>query len=1248
AGNSSSNNDASPHYPSNYDVENVISVAATDHRDNLASFSSYGATTVDLAAPGVSVLSTTPGNGYAHYSGTSMATPHVVGAAALLWSTYPDASFQEIRDALYGGVDQLSVLNGRVATGGRLNVFSAAQLLDDGAAPHVSSTSPMGEVDGPVGTLTLHFTQDMNPSTFGIGSDLVSFSGPNGNLVGSIAGSSWSNNRTLEISFDAQTAPGEYTLVIGSDIRSTDNTPLDQDRDGTPGEAVEDRVTASFSIAPPPLYEVVDTPIVNLDLQPGGNGVFTVIDGSDDGVATVDLGEQRFNFYEENHSELYVSTNGLITFGTGNDAYSNQSLSQGPPQAAIAPLWDDWTTQRTTADQVLGKYWDIDGDGTDDFLVLEWNDVTPYGDSSITATFQAFLELNTGDTPGRMLFNFVDLSTWGAGSATVGVKEVGNGEFLEVSFNDGDNPLVATGEAVLVRPRSTASTGNITGLKFHDIDGDGQQDANEPGLAGWTIYVDANSNGVLDDGEFSTVTRTDDPSTPNVDETGQYTLAGLDPGDYVIGEVLQPGWEQTFPSTGGPAVIGIDNRHGFSSLDYLGSGGSFDEFRAEIVNAGHTLVLLNSFNAADLAAVDALILNQSYSQNASAYTTTEMAAIENFVIGGGGLMVHGDGGGGNLVDNLDQLAAPFGISFFATASEGDGHTVTQFVSHELTDGLNSVGVDYQRRVIASSPSQDLTIQGGADDVVAVVESYQGGGNVVAFSDTSMWDDSDGGSQRPLAFGSNRQLLNNAIEYITSSSNGVHHVTVVAGETVTGIDFGNRQTSVDDTVMEVGITFTDMSGQNELDSVTLGQQFRVNLYATDLRTSGAAGVLASFADVIYSTGVADVQEIVHVFDDFRTGSVDDAQGLVDEIGGLELTQPSNRAPQLVAYLIVTPTDSGTFQVTLDAGDSVFSENQLFGMDSDVRGLTRYSGGSLEIAGNLDVGINVDSFPENAGQNAAMLTISRGSALIGQAIVVTVTSSDTTEAIVESPVVIPAGVSSVTVRVHAVDDRLLDGSQTVTFTATSSELSPGSVQVDVLDHEYLTLTFDRDSISEGDGAGAAIGTVTRSNVDDLSQPLVVNLSSSDTSEATVRSTLTIPAGQASYSFWISAVDDSIEDGPQTVTFRASAAGYDSGSYDVVVEDDEFADLVAVNFDAITDHVQTGVTSVVFTIRNNGTATANGFGINLIHSDNTSFGDSDDRVEQSWSDLTLAPGETLTISAEVALNRSVLFQRSLRDDT
>lgn len=132
AGNESNDNDGEfKAIPASYASSNIISVAATNNLDELASFSNYGATTVDLAAPGVGILSTTPGNRYQSFNGTSMAAPHVAGALALAWACHPDKTSTEIQDALFGSVDALDSLDGAVATGGRLNVNNLLTALED-------------------------------------------------------------------------------------------------------------------------------------------------------------------------------------------------------------------------------------------------------------------------------------------------------------------------------------------------------------------------------------------------------------------------------------------------------------------------------------------------------------------------------------------------------------------------------------------------------------------------------------------------------------------------------------------------------------------------------------------------------------------------------------------------------------------------------------------------------------------------------------------------------------------------------------------------------------------------------------------------------------------------------------------------------------------------------------------------------------------------------------------------------------
>jgi subtilisin family serine protease len=123
------NNDVYASYPSNSPSANVIAVAATDRNDRLASFSNYGATQVDLAAPGVDIASTYPGNRYVYMSGTSMATPVVSGVAALAWSVAPTATYQQIKNAILGGVDKIAGLSGKVLTGGRVNARKTLELL---------------------------------------------------------------------------------------------------------------------------------------------------------------------------------------------------------------------------------------------------------------------------------------------------------------------------------------------------------------------------------------------------------------------------------------------------------------------------------------------------------------------------------------------------------------------------------------------------------------------------------------------------------------------------------------------------------------------------------------------------------------------------------------------------------------------------------------------------------------------------------------------------------------------------------------------------------------------------------------------------------------------------------------------------------------------------------------------------------------------------------------------------------------
>ena len=166
AGNEGSDNDRNPSYPASYDLSNVLSVAAVDRAGALATFSNFGRTAVDLAAPGVDILSSVPGNGYRSLSGTSMAAPHVSGVAALVLAQNPRSSAREVLVRIAGSVRPVPALENATWSGGRLD---AADALSD--APKVAFVTRLADTmvpkpggvdaeavdDSAIASATLHF-----------------------------------------------------------------------------------------------------------------------------------------------------------------------------------------------------------------------------------------------------------------------------------------------------------------------------------------------------------------------------------------------------------------------------------------------------------------------------------------------------------------------------------------------------------------------------------------------------------------------------------------------------------------------------------------------------------------------------------------------------------------------------------------------------------------------------------------------------------------------------------------------------------------------------------------------------------------------------------------------------------------------------------------------------------------------------------------------------------------------------------
>ncbi len=191
AGNNATDNDIIASYPANYELPNIISVAATDSVDALASFSQYGRRTVDVAAPGVNIYSTLRNNSYGYYSGTSMATPHVTGLAGLIKAADPDADWRIIKNLILSSGDNVLSLSTRTLTGKRINVYNALTCTDSrvmeairypaaftvGSAATLSALSiTCGNPAGPV-TATISSGEVVTLNDDGISPDMASGDG---------------------------------------------------------------------------------------------------------------------------------------------------------------------------------------------------------------------------------------------------------------------------------------------------------------------------------------------------------------------------------------------------------------------------------------------------------------------------------------------------------------------------------------------------------------------------------------------------------------------------------------------------------------------------------------------------------------------------------------------------------------------------------------------------------------------------------------------------------------------------------------------------------------------------------------------------------------------------------------------------------------------------------------------------------------------------------------------------------------
>lgn len=397
AGNNSSDNDLSPFYPASCEVPNVVSVAATDKNDAMAWFSCYGFTSVDLAAPGVDIYSTKPNSAYQYLSGTSMATPHVSGAAALVMAAYPYLTVDEVKNLLLNSADPIASLKDKMATGGRLNACRTLNIYDKQLKIYISSPRPAFVYEGEAALVEA--TISAGPSRISGASVSVAFS----------------NGQPPVTLYDDGTH-GDGAINDGVYANYWTPTTLgscDMTFSASEGGFIAGSRTINVTVIECVNYAYRDFEPYNwIDATRG-----TALTLGDDDYEEIPIGF-NFKFYGLDRSTVKVGSNGYLTFGAYPSYFINIPIpSILQPNDIIAPFWDDFNPSQA------GKvYYMLTGTAPNRVLTIEWYQVPHYLNIG-AATFEVTLY----ESSNEILFQYQDVFfediNYDAGmNATIGIE----------------------------------------------------------------------------------------------------------------------------------------------------------------------------------------------------------------------------------------------------------------------------------------------------------------------------------------------------------------------------------------------------------------------------------------------------------------------------------------------------------------------------------------------------------------------------------------------------------------------------------------------------------------------------------------------------------------------------------------------------------------------------------------------------------------------------------------------------------
>lgn len=378
AGNDTLNNDSVPHFPASYDLPNVISVAASNQGGFFAAeFSNRGAQTVHLAAPGDNVLSTTPhgytgdglvpantdpdGSTYSNFSGTSMATPHVTGAAALALTANPSITLTKLRAAVLFGVDESGVFFTRTITSGRLNANRTVQfaLENDTTPPAVAPEFGINSQDGR--SLLVFYRTPGDDGMSGGNASLLewlftdSTTGEVFRLKAELPGNAGTSTSTT-VTIPFRHTSGQLSLRTTDNVGNTSTATVNV---SVPLPIID---PYTVSVGPP-------SPLTELD---SGTPVGPRGDDRTQGVGLpfpfVFFGQQMTGVNISSNGALYFTNDVNPSFGPFDFAIANQPNLKNLPM--IAGMWADLRTDRNLTDNVYMVKPDLDR------VIFRWQAVT--------------------------------------------------------------------------------------------------------------------------------------------------------------------------------------------------------------------------------------------------------------------------------------------------------------------------------------------------------------------------------------------------------------------------------------------------------------------------------------------------------------------------------------------------------------------------------------------------------------------------------------------------------------------------------------------------------------------------------------------------------------------------------------------------------------------------------------------------------------------------------------------------------